>query len=166
MDSGVTRKMPLFTGTYENKVDGKGRVSLPAPFRDRLSQAAGGAGSERSFYIFPSPNSPGLEAADESFMDMVAESIEAQAELFSEEEEALSQIVADALPVSYDSTGRFILPPRFQSHAAIGGKALFVGKSKRFQIWDPSTYESYANKARERAKGLTLKLRSGQGGGA
>ena len=64
------------------------------------------------------------------------------------------------------STGRFILPPRFQSHAGIGEKALFVGKSKRFQIWDPSTYESYAQKARERAKGLTLKLRPGQGGGA
>lgn len=156
--------MALFTGTYENKVDGKGRVSLPASFRDRLSATAGGA-ADRSFYIFPSPNSPGLEAADAEFMERISDSIYEQADMFSAEEVALSQIIADALPVQYDSTGRFVLPPRMQQAAGIEDKALFVGRSKRFQIWNPSTYEAYAAEARERAKSLTLKMKPfGPGG--
>ena len=61
--------MALFTGTFENKVDGKGRVSLPADYRDLLTDA-----DQRSFYIFPSPNLDALEACDEEFMQRVADS--------------------------------------------------------------------------------------------
>lgn len=146
--------MALFTGTYENKVDKKGRVSLPAPFRDRLS-----GGPERVFYIFPAPSCEGLEAGDEAYMERIAEAIEDQAEVFSVEEDALGQIIADALPVQYDSTGRFILPKRFLDHTGIDETALFVGKAKRFQIWNPVAYADHAAIARERAKGLSLSLR-------
>lgn len=146
--------MLLFVGSYENKVDGKGRVSLPAPFRDRLTAA----GQDGGFYIFPSPNSPSLEAVDESFMERVATSIEKQTALFSDEEEALSQIISEARPVSYDSTGRFVLPPQFQTHAGISEKALFVAKVRRFQIWDPAAYAAFAEKARGASGDLSLNI--------
>ncbi|MDJ0686370.1 MAG: hypothetical protein QNJ84_16915 [Alphaproteobacteria bacterium] len=155
--------MALFTGNFENKVDGKGRVSLPASFRDELPDRSAGGG-QRSFYIFPSPTAPGLEAADAGFIERIAEAIETQTELFSPEEEALSQIIANALPVACDSTGRFVLPPRFQEAAQIKDKALFVGKIRRFQIWSPAVYAGVAAEAQERAKGLTLKM--GPSGGA
>ncbi len=152
--------MALFTGTYENKVDGKGRVSLPAAFRDTLAQLAAGQPTlDRSFYIFPSPKSGALEACDHEFMELVADSIEEQADMFSDEEEALSKIIADAFLVQFDSTGRFVLPPGLQEKGAITDKALFVGKARRFQIWDPEIHRSYNSDVEERAKGVTLKLR-------
>lgn len=146
--------MALFTGTFENKVDGKGRVSLPADYRDLLAEDP-----SRSFYVFPSPNTNCLEACDREFIQRVAESIEEQAEMFSEEEEGLSQIISSARRVSYDSTGRFVLPVEFQQFAKIADKAVFVGKAARFQIWNPEEYRSHADKARAKSKSLTLKLK-------
>lgn len=146
--------MVLFTGTFENKVDQKGRVSLPADYRDLLAKT-----EARGFYIFPSPNADALEACDETFMQRVAESIEEQADMFSEEEDALSYIISSAKRVSYDSTGRFVLPAEFSDFANIDGKATFVGMAQRFQIWNPDAYAARKAEKRSRAKGMTLKLK-------
>ena len=146
--------MALFTGTFENKVDGKGRVSLPADYRDLLTDA-----DQRSFYIFPSPNHDALEACDEAFMQRVADSIEEQADMFSDEEDGLSYIISSARRVQYDSTGRFVLPAEFAEHAGIDGKASFVGMNQRFQIWAPEKYAVREAEKRQRAKGVTLKLK-------
>jgi len=151
--------MVLFTGTFENKVDQKGRVSLPADYRDLLQKA-----EARSFYIFPSANIDALEACDESFMQIVANSIEEQADMFSEEEEALSYIISSAKRVSYDSTGRFVLPAEFSQFAEIDDKATFVGMSRRFQIWNPQAYASHHIEKRAQAKGKTLKIKRPGGG--
>jgi MraZ protein len=155
--------MALFTGRYENKVDGKGRVSLPADYRDLLAQ---GNGDKRSFYIFPSPNVNCLEACDRGFITRIAASIEAQTEMFSQEEEALSQIIAQAMPINYDSTGRFVLPVDFMGYADLYEKALFIGKMARFQIWNPAAYITHALNAKTNNKGLTLKLLPAREGGA
>ena len=77
--------MARFTGTFEGKVDDKGRASLPADFRDVLKKQ-----DEVSFYVFPSPNLDCLEACDDKFMQRVEESIEEQADMFSEEEDGLT----------------------------------------------------------------------------
>ncbi len=146
--------MVLFTGTFENKVDQKGRVSLPADYRDLLQKT-----EARGFYIFPSPNTDSLEACDESFMRRVAESIEEQADMFSDEEEGLSYIISSARRVSYDSTGRFVLPAEFSEFANIADKAIFVGMAARFQIWNPDAYAQRQVEKRSRAKGMTLKLK-------
>ncbi len=145
--------MALFTGTFENKVDKKGRVSLPANYRDLLESTI-----NNSFYIFPSPNINALEACDEEFMQRVADSIEDQADIFSEQEDALSYIISNAKHVSYDSTGRFVLPSEFSNFANINDKATFVGMASRFQIWSPDIYALRQIEKRNNAKGMTLKL--------
>lgn len=146
--------MALFTGTYENKVDGKGRVSLPADYRDLLSDD-----DNRSFYVFPSPTSNCLEACDKTFMQRVADSIEEQAEMFSDEEEGLSFIISSARRIQYDSTGRFVLPSDFALLAEIEEKAMFVGMSARFQIWNPAAYAERLREKQNKAKGMTLRLK-------
>ncbi len=145
--------MALFTGTFENKVDKKGRVSLPANYRDLLENTR-----SNSFYIFPSPNINALEACDEDFMQRVAESIEEQADIFSDEEDALSYIISNAKHINYDSTGRFVLPAEFASFANINDRANFVGMASRFQIWSPDIYAVRQIEKRNNAKGITLKL--------
>ncbi len=146
--------MARFTGTFEGKVDDKGRASLPSDFRDVLKKQ-----DEVNFYVFPSPNLDCLEACDDSFMQRVEESIEEQADMFSEEEDGLTYIASEARRVSFDSTGRFVLPAEFRDYADIDGRAAFVGVFQRFQIWNPENYAERAPVKKQRAKGMTLKLK-------
>ena len=146
--------MALFTGTFENKVDKKGRVSLPADFRAELPD-----GDERIVYIYPSPKDDALEACDKAFMQRLVDSIE-DAPLYSDEEDDLgATIVAQARKALLDETGRIVLPPDFAHLAGIDDKATFVGRGSRFQIWSPERFADHAEQARRRAKGRTLALR-------
>ncbi len=146
--------MALFTGTYENKVDKKGRVSLPAVYRTQLPEASG-----RTVYVYRSPNLRALEACDQTFMDRLADSLE-EFELFSEEEEDLGGVIlADARPLSPDGEGRIMIPAEHVEFAGITNYATFVGRGRRFQIWQPGYYNEHAATSRARAMGRTVKLR-------
>lgn len=154
------KAMALFTGTFENKVDRKGRVSLPADFRAELPE-----GGERIVYIYPSPRDDALEACDKAFMQRIVDSIE-DAPLYSDEEDDLgATIVASARRAHLDETGRLVLPPDFAHLAGVADKAVFVGRGSRFQIWSPERFAEHAERARQRVKGRTLPLRPKRGDG-
>ena len=155
---GPARIMALFTGTFENKVDAKGRVSLPAVFRAQMPKAAA-----RLVYVYRSPNLPALEAGDQAFMDRLADSLE-ELELFSEAEKDLGVILADARPLSLDGEGRIMIPADHMAFAGIAERAAFVGQGRRFQIWQPEIYGEHEVSSRARARGLTVKLRRPEGG--
>lgn len=145
--------MALFAGTYENRVDRKGRVSLPADFRSELP-----ADGNRIVYVYPSPRGAALEACDRAFMQRLADSLE-QFDIFSDEEDDLAaMIVAEARRISIDGEGRIVLPPELIAFAGIEERVTFVGRGARFQIWDPDAFTARASEARERARGRTMKL--------
>lgn len=146
--------MALFTGTYENKVDRKGRVSLPAPFRAQLPD-----GDARLVYVYRSPNLPALEACDQSFMDRLAESLE-QFDMFSEAESDLGAVIlADARPLSLDAEGRIMLPADYAKFAGIGERVAFAGFGRRFHMWEPGAFAAHMEESRTRARGKTITLK-------
>ena len=151
--------MALFTGRHENKIDKKGRVSLPADFRAELplesSQSLSGPG--RVVYVFPSPRSEALIAVDRAYIQKLSDQIENEYDMFSDEEEDFSAVIlADAQKISIDGDGRIVLPPDFVAFADIKDRALFVGGGSQFQIWRPSVYEAHAKTTRARARSRTL----------
>ena len=154
----------VFFGTFENKVDRKGRVSVPAPFRQALGRSA-----FAGIILRPSDRNSGLEGCDLEFMEQLNDSsLEANA-LYSDEHEDLAlTLFADALQLPFDSEGRIILPAVMVEHAGIGERACFVGMGSRFQIWEPEALERHKAEARARArdKKLTLPLKPGAGTGS
>jgi MraZ protein len=145
--------MALFTGTFENKIDRKGRVSLPADFRVELPDD-----DDRVVYVYRSPKWAALEACDKSFMQRLADSLD-RLNMFSDEEDDLSAtLVADARRITLDSEGRIILPSLFIDFAGLSDRAVFVGRGSRFQIWQPAEFAGYSSDARERARGRTVSL--------
>jgi MraZ protein len=153
--------MALFIGSFENKVDRKGRVSAPATFRAAL------AGQKfNGIVCFPSLHEPAIEAFSESDMERLAESLE-QLDQFSEEREDLATIFAESLRIPFDGDGRIILPPEFLGHAGITDIARFVSAVDHFQIWSPQTYADKRNGARDRLKArrATLRVRPSTGNG-
>jgi len=165
-DGGRTRfgrgtLVAIFVGTHENKVDRKGRVSVPAKFRDAVSGQ-----SFHGVVIYPHYELPALEGCGMDQMETYVAQMDSY-DLFSSEHEDLATILfADSEQLAFDGEGRIMLPEAFRSHAGIGERAVFAGKGRKFQIWAPEAFARERDSARQRAreKGLTLPLRNGPAG--
>ncbi len=148
--------LALFTGTHINKVDKKGRVSVPAPFRATLS-GQGFAGA----VVFPSFTADCIEGCGASFLEELAAGMDVSAAVFSEEEDDLATLIfAQARQLAFDPEGRIILPDDFMAHAGIGDSAAFVGKGRKFQIWEPERLKAHTadlmRKARDKRPTIAL----------
>jgi MraZ protein len=146
--------MSQFLGTHLNRLDAKGRVSIPAAFRASL-RAGGGAAS---LVLRPSHKHPCIEAWPEHVFQALATPLEAL-NLFSEEHDDLAAAVyADAYPLEADKEGRIVLPDSLALHAGLADAVVFMGLGRTFQIWEPAAAERRRAEARERARvrGLTL----------
>jgi MraZ protein len=150
-------EMAALFGTHVNKIDRKGRVSVPKPFRDALTeqQFAG-------IHVFPSFKYAAIEALSEAFFNRVIANLE-NLDLFSDDQDDLAAIVENTHALPYDPEGRVILPKSLLAHANLGTEAAFVGRGGRFLIWEPGAYERQRQRAFERARsrGATLPLGTG-----
>jgi MraZ protein len=137
-----------FVSTITNKLDAKGRVSIPAPYRQILaSQNTAGV------YCFRSFVAPALEAFGEALLAQFAERLNALDPFFSEDHDAQAQAVLSASRLlSFDDEGRVRLPDDFIAHAGITAQVSFVGMGRKFQIWNPDTYAPIAEASVERAR--------------
>ena len=149
--------MAVFLSTFENKVDRKGRVSIPASFRGALEQE-----KSTGIILYPSFKHACIEGNGDERIQEIVDSIDAL-DAFSDEAENLQTILADARQLAIDSDGRIILPSEFIEYAQLNGVATFVGLGIGFQIWEPSTFMEHRAKNRERARkqGATLQIVSG-----
>lgn len=147
--------MTLFVGRYVNKIDKKGRVSVPKPFRSAFASQ-----SFNGIYVYPLFKFNSFEACDEAFMERMSDSLE-DLPMFSDEQDDLSVILESTHRLSFDSEGRVALPKEILRVAGITTQVLFVGRGRRFQIWEPKVYEKNRGQAFERAlvRGATLQLR-------
>ena len=130
--------MLVFTGTHINKVDRKGRVSVPAPFRATLSKA-GSAG----IAIFPSYAFKALEAFGPDAMEALADDTFSTYSFYARERDNLAtQIFEITRELDWDPEGRILLPEELLAHAGIGEQAAFVGKGRFFQVWAPDALKA------------------------
>ena len=151
----------LLTGTHINKVDGKGRVSVPKPFRSALSDHADGSGS---LFVYRSYKHDALDACSTGRMERIAASLD-DMDMFSDDlDDLTATILADAVQLGFDAEGRMVLPRELIGFAALNGSAAFVGLGRTFQIWNPDRFRAKQDEARARAKarGATLKLKAAQ----
>ena len=138
-----------------NKLDSKGRVSIPAPFRAALR---GADAAVASVVLRPSHAHPCVECWPVEQFRQLATPLEGL-DIFSDEHEDLAaSVYADAYPVDSDREGRIVLPAKLVAHANLGESMVFMGLGRTFQIWEPDAGERYSKEARARtaARKLTL----------
>lgn len=154
--------MALFLSTVVNKVDRKGRVSVPAAMRAALSEQP-----FQGIVAFRSFRDSAIEGWSIDRLTRLADSLD-EMELFSEGQNDLAAaIFADAHQLPFDGEGRIVLPDVLARHAGITTDAAFVGRGGTFQIWNPETFAAHAEQARERVKSQAAlpRLRRPQSGG-
>lgn len=145
--------MALFLSTYVNKVDKKGRISVPAPFRAAIDT--------RNFagvVLFRSPTHNCLEGFDFDTMMELSNRLD-QFDLFSSAQDDLATtIFGEASQCAFDGEGRITISSEFLNHAGIDGDAVIVGLGRKFQIWNKSEFDRRQKTARDNVKerGLTI----------
>ena len=145
--------MALFLGTILNKIDAKGRVSVPAGFRSAIK------GDEfEGVVLYRSLTQDCIEGCTMARMEKISEATDSM-DLFSEENQNLNSLIfSDARQLPFDVTGRIVVPADLVKSAGIRGVALFVGKGKTFQIWEPAAFAKSQDAERARALKARPKL--------
>lgn len=137
--------MDLFLSTFENRIDKKGRVSVPAPFRAVLERR------RDPLYLFKSLTEPCLEGCGPERIGQIVDAIDAMDSL-SEEVATLQTMLSSAQEMKLDGEGRIMLSADFIAFAELDDAALYAGIGRSFQIWMPSRYRNREADARSRAK--------------
>jgi MraZ protein len=124
--------MKAFFGTFTNKIDAKGRVSVPAPFRAVIA----GRGLT-SVALHPSLFEACLEGAGfdrfENLLSGFTDSFVPAAR-----DEAAELIMEELRELPLDGDGRIVLPDEFIAKAHLKDQATFVGRGWKFQLWEPA----------------------------
>ena len=148
-------EMGLFLGTHINKVDRKGRVSVPSQFRLALADQA-----FQGIILFPSVAHDGVvEGSGMSFLEELATASARQLDVFSDEQDDLATIIyGSSVQLPFDGDGRVVLPESIISHIGITEQVAFVGAARRFQMWLPEAHAARAAQAKTRLRENKLKL--------
>lgn len=145
--------MALFLSTVVNKLDKKGRVSVPASFRGALEKEV-----FASVVVFRSLHLPTLEGMGAGRLQQLSESLDRH-DIFAQSSHDLADCVfADAQMLGFDSEGRIAIPAAFLAYARIQDQIAFVGRGATFQIWDPEAFQVHQGKARQRLRENPLAL--------
>jgi MraZ protein len=124
----------VFLGTHSPRLDEKGRLFLPARFRDELADGLViTKGQERCLYVFTSAEF--ARRADA----LQAASINAKAA--RDYGRIFFSSASDEVP---DKQGRIIIPPPLRTYAGLDRDCTVIGANTRVEIWDAAAWESYA----------------------
>ena len=148
--------MDQFVSTFTNKIDAKGRVSVPASFRNVLAKD----GFE-GIYCYPSLDDDALDAGGQRLVDKIQHLIEDIAP-YSDERDHLAMALFGASEVlAVDGDGRIKIPEVLCEHAGLKTRAVFVGLGEKFQIWEPEKFNAQFAEGRKKLSELKKLLGSG-----
>ncbi len=148
--------MALFLSTYTNKVDKKGRVSVPSAFRAALGEQL-----HHGVVVFASHQHDCLEGFDFAKMDELGARMD-HYDLFSDDQDDLATtIFGESIQLTFDAEGRVSLPSVLLDVAQIDEYATFVGLGRKFQIWKPELFDARKGAARSAVKDRKLTLPKG-----
>ena len=136
----------MFVSSVTNNLDAKGRISVPANFRAQCSSV----GFE-GVVLWPSLDGPYLEGGDLSILQHYQDMLD-QMGMYDPGREALELVIfGESEALMFDSTGRVSLPAKFREFAGLSGKVTFVGRGRKFEVWDDVSHNSRRAELKARA---------------
>ncbi len=148
--------MDRFVSTFTNKLDAKGRVSIPAPFRAVLERDGYRGAGAAGIYCYPAIDAAALDCGGERLAQKIDGLLAGLPDYSDERDELSVALYGDVQVLSIDGDGRIVLPEELRAHAGLGSQGTlaqvtFVGLGDKFQIWNPSQFEARRKIAREKA---------------
>ena len=136
----------MFLSSFVNKIDKKGRVSVPATFRSHLNSVG-----YNGFISYPSFNHAALEACSQDRIEKLSNTIDSLNPFEEKRDFFATSILSESENLQFDTEGRVSLSEKLLNHAKIKNNVLFVGLGQTFQIWEPKLFEKFKVIARKKA---------------
>ena len=139
------RVMDRFLSNSVNRIDAKGRVSVPAHFRSVVQKRG-----YTELYALRCLDVPAMDVGGLDLLDRYEERI-AQEDPFLQTADDMSFFChGDGTFLKLDQDGRITVPDFIREHTGIGAEVAFVGRGQFFQIWEPGRLAAYGAEARAR----------------
>jgi len=152
--------MNIFLSKYQNKIDKKGRVSIPSAFRSVLSED-----QFNGIIVYPSFKNNCIEACSMARLQEIYGIIQ-RLDPYSEERDAFETIVmGESIQLQFDNEGRVIIPAHLMQQVGITEQAVFVGKGLVFEIWDLVTFDTHLKTAKAVAQSNRFILKNQENSG-
>lgn len=134
----------MFRGRYQHTIDPKGRLSVPAKFRDALAPYGN--------QLVVVPNEHSLEVHPLEEWERIEDKLNTQSAFAREVRELSRLYISRAKDVTLDAVGRVLLPPDTRKQAGLEKDVTLVGGGRKmFEVWDRQRFEEY-----ERTQGDSL----------
>ncbi|GAA0942411.1 division/cell wall cluster transcriptional repressor MraZ [Nonomuraea longicatena] len=131
---------PMFLGTHQPRLDDKGRLFLPAKYREELAEGLViTKGQERCLYVFPVEEFQRITEAL-STAPVTAKAVRDYSRV----------LFASASDETPDKQGRITIPQSLRVYAGLERDCVVIGANTRLEIWDSRAWESYLS-AQEQA---------------
>jgi MraZ protein len=135
------------------KLDAKGRVSVPAPFRAVLARDG-----DDSLFCYPALDRPALEAGGSALMREIEDLIGRFPPFSDEREQFATALYGTSDTLKIDPEGRVTLSDPLKDHAGIMDAVAFVGLGHKFQIWAPDRFSARLSEATGKMRSLKKRL--------
>lgn len=145
--------MDRFVSNFTNRLDAKGRVSIPASYRSVLARDG-----FDGLYVHPALDAPALDAGGNALLGEIDRLLSGLAPYSDERDLFATALLGTSDVLKIDGEGRVILTESFKAHAGIGDMVTFVGLGPKFQIWHPDRFSAHLADARARVGELRRRL--------
>ncbi len=147
--------MDCFVANFTLRLDSKGRVSIPGPFRSTL-----GRGGFEGLYCYPALDCPAIDAGGNALMAEIETLIGRCAPFSDQREQFALALYGTSETLKIDAEGRVVLNENLKRHAGITETVAFVGLGHKFQIWEPGRFQSELAEATQKVRALKGELSS------
>jgi MraZ protein len=145
--------MDRFVSHYMLRLDAKGRVSVPAPFRAVLARDG-----FDGLYCYPALDRPALDAGGNALLREI-EALIAGFSPYSDQREQFSlSLYGTSETLKIDGEGRVQLTETLKAHGSIADSVSFVGLGHKFQIWEPGRFRAELAEATAKVRAFKQQL--------
>tara|TARA_A100001015_G_scaffold17817_1_gene20696 strand:+ start:184 stop:648 length:465 start_codon:yes stop_codon:yes gene_type:complete len=136
----MTLNQDTFTGEYQYSLDSKGRVNIPAKFRQSLSK------ENQNTFVATRGQDPCVWIYPLTEWKKIEDDLRNLSSVSSVHRTFIRQIARSATPSTCDKQGRITLSPSLISYANLDKEALIIGMINKIEIWNPETLNNVDTK--------------------
>lgn len=145
--------MDRFVSHYVNRLDAKGRVSIPAPFRAVLQRDG-----HDGLYLHRALDEPALDCGGHALLREIDALLDGMP-LYSPRRDLFAMALLGASQIlKIDPDGRIVVSDMIREAAGITDQIAFVGQGHKFQIWEPGRFQARFEAARDELRRLRQSL--------